>query len=923
MLPSGSYLQLPTETGDHPLSPGLQVSPLLDSSIVSPSLLSSSTSRSPSVISSHSQGANKPIDFGFLSADGPTNTNLGSRTRHRSGTLPSRFSSNQQQQQQQLFAAGSPSPSLNPMDAFSSHPIALSALSTPTRLRSSSFQSSIWNEPQQSPFHAVAPAIPESSAFQIPQLNIDSPARTRSYSTNAALFDKQIHLQQFASPSTIQEEYSAEYDPRPRAQTYSTSPLNNVASLNFSNIAAPMETVGIMDYPLLVDRIPQDKVTFTSTFQDSSLGPTNTLVLVNLPNNDLVTPLNFYKMLGRFGKLTSVRVLVCTNGDLIVLTEFESIESAMQCKASLNHQELVPGLSCIVSFARILSIRDTPSPDFTAKQQQTIPTQPIQQQQQQQHQQQQPQPKQHTHQQLPTEDRNGLPGQYLRDDEFSRVVGALGGSELDYTHLQRILQNSVRYGREIQKEGLGPLPGQLGLREFDSPKLREIRKAIDSEQLSQQEVEELALAMLDELPELASDYLGNTIVQKLFDICSSPIRDIMLKYLAPFLSQMGAHKNGTWAAQKIISTAQSNREMMLISRNLAPYCSALFNDQYGNYVVHCALKFGPPYSDFIIESIMGDFSNIAKGRFGARAIRTCLESTDLTKSILVAVSACIVFHASSLVTNSNGSLLITWLLDTCSLPNRHQLLTPKLIPQLGQLCIHKLAHLTILKILNHRGDTVCRNQILSRIYGDLPIEEPYELEPAPLLKEILADTNHGTTFIYKTLSIPLLPSTVRNFMLDQIRLALSELNASSQQGYKRLMEEVSFSSSKESRHQRVHSKKPRGNRNGHSNSMFFPGQNLNGNSTIGTGIEPPVLDYNFGNPQYDSFRVVPQVSQQQASDLLRQMEQLNLSKSLPQQSQFSYDQQYHPGYHQRAPPEQINQQYFINNNRRDEEVYYG
>ena len=48
---------------------------------------------------------------------------------------------------------------------------------------------------------------------------------------------------------------------------------------------------------------------------------------------------------------------------------------------------------------------------------------------------------------------------------------------------------------------------------------------------------------------------------------------------------IGIHKNGTWAAQKIIECVQIPEEVALVSQNLRPFAPPLLLDQYGNYVV--------------------------------------------------------------------------------------------------------------------------------------------------------------------------------------------------------------------------------------------------------------------------------------------------------------------------------------------------
>ena len=105
--------------------------------------------------------------------------------------------------------------------------------------------------------------------------------------------------------------------------------------------------------------------------------------------------------------------------------------------------------------------------------------------------------------------------------------------------------------RQIEME-IPPIPEPSPTRVYDAPRLRDIRKRIDNGTCGIQEIEQIAIDMLPEIAELASDYLGNTVVQKLFEYCSEDIKEQMLAQIAPHLGEIGVHKNGTWAAQKII-----------------------------------------------------------------------------------------------------------------------------------------------------------------------------------------------------------------------------------------------------------------------------------------------------------------------------------------------------------------------------------
>lgn len=59
----------------------------------------------------------------------------------------------------------------------------------------------------------------------------------------------------------------------------------------------------------------------------------------------------------------------------------------------------------------------------------------------------------------------------------------------------------------------------------------------------------------------------------------------MLERIAPHLAMIGIHKNGTWAAQKIIECVQTPEEVQLVTQNIRPYVPPLLLDQFGNYVV--------------------------------------------------------------------------------------------------------------------------------------------------------------------------------------------------------------------------------------------------------------------------------------------------------------------------------------------------
>lgn len=105
----------------------------------------------------------------------------------------------------------------------------------------------------------------------------------------------------------------------------------------------------------------------------------------------------------------------------------------------------------------------------------------------------------------------------------------------------------------------------------------------------------------------------------------------MLQAVAPHLAAMGVHKNGTWAAQKIIDSLNTQKQIQIVCVHIQPFIPPLLLDQYGNYVVQCCLRLDGD-TQFIMNAMVEKFLHIAQGRFGARAMRGILEGSLITSS---------------------------------------------------------------------------------------------------------------------------------------------------------------------------------------------------------------------------------------------------------------------------------------------------
>ncbi|RKL34740.1 Pumilio domain-containing protein C56F2.08c [Fusarium proliferatum] len=660
--------------------------------------------------------------------------------------------------------------------------------------------------------------------------------------TNAAIHSHNLAVQAFANQANRPRARTAGVLDTPGSRLMRTYMSGNS---NLSNPVAPAEIrlqdeKDYEDLPQAVaginlGRSSSRNAGLLSADEQGLEGPTSALWLGSIPTSTTTSTL--IEMFKSHGPILSARVLTHKNCGFV---NFERVESAISAKASMNSKEIFPGAGPIrINFAKPPSASNTPghdgvfpspSPDPFAKGQDNV---------------------QGTNASTPAGDTtpaipttNATPkAPALRDmtTDILDIVKQFGASEEDRFRISRNLQSAIQFNSFVEE--IPPIREPAHTRVHDAPKLRDIRKRIDNQSLSQAEIENIAVDMLPEIAELSSDYLGNTVVQKLFEHCSDQLRDAMLSEIAPHMAEIGVHKNGTWAAQKIIDVCKTPAQMSLIVEHIRPYTIPLFLDQYGNYVLQGCLKFGAPYNDFIFETMLARMWEISQGRYGARAMRACLESHHSTKDQQRMLAATIALNSVQLATNANGALLLTWFLDTCTFPQRRTVLSPQLVPYLVHLCTHKVAYLTVLKVINQKAEADARDTILQALFFT-PNDQ--------VLEAILKDHQCGATLIFKVLTTPFFDESIRNQVVENVKNVLLRIKAQPNQGYKRLMDEVGLStrstgnnrdvSTHAEQRQRPSSRQANSNghhaNSAHSNKPFYNPMNQSTN--------PPGFDMPYG-----------------------------------------------------------------------------
>ncbi|KAH6595515.1 hypothetical protein BASA50_005724 [Batrachochytrium salamandrivorans] len=315
---------------------------------------------------------------------------------------------------------------------------------------------------------------------------------------------------------------------------------------------------------------------------------------------------------------------------------------------------------------------------------------------------------------------------------------------------------------------------------IDPSRLRDIRKRLDG-MMTPRDIDAIYQETIGDAAQLCSDYIGNIVIQKVVEKCLESQRQHLVEMVAPHLPALGVHKNGTWAVQKIIDRAKTHSEITAIVDAIRPFTPPLLLDQFGNYVVQCCLRLGPQYNQFIFDSLYTKCLELGQGRYGARGMRACLESSHTTKDQQKLLQIAVTRHASQLSMNSNGAILLTWLMDVCPFPGRYRALIDTVASRIDILATHKLASVCVLKLVIQQVELDARERTLNEIfYNDTHLDA------------ILTDHAHGAVLLQKILSSACASIEERIRLAECTRKAFarSSFNTEGHPTYRRLMDEL-------------------------------------------------------------------------------------------------------------------------------------
>ncbi|WVQ77743.1 hypothetical protein IAR50_007433 [Cryptococcus sp. DSM 104548] len=317
----------------------------------------------------------------------------------------------------------------------------------------------------------------------------------------------------------------------------------------------------------------------------------------------------------------------------------------------------------------------------------------------------------------------------------------------------------------------------LPLNSFSTLDLKQVESELKDDTTVTEEIDEFALNCLPSLTQMCLHAVGNGIVQGLFRSASPFIRLTIIRNLAPQLASIGCHMRGTWVTQALIDNSKTREERRAIVDAFQDWIPALMNDKIGNYICSALVAYGPEYNKIVFDAAVNRMLEVAQDRFGARCLIRCLESPLTTWYQKKKVATAIILNSIPLATSSNGALLVTWLLESTSIPRRCELLAKRFLSHLTHLCIHGIASAAILRIIAQSSDFAASTMLISGIF---------RTRNDSVLQELLNDPQNGFSFIAKVVAIDTIPQDQRLVMEDAIRRALPTIQNRSSIEYQTL-----------------------------------------------------------------------------------------------------------------------------------------
>jgi hypothetical protein len=226
----------------------------------------------------------------------------------------------------------------------------------------------------------------------------------------------------------------------------------------------------------------------------------------------------------------------------------------------------------------------------------------------------------------------------------------------------------------------------------------------------EEEVLQLLQEMVDsDLEDIIGDVFGNYVMQKLIEIASPRVRDVICDHFRGRVVALTLQTYGCRVIQRCIEVfPKEQREM--IFRELEGNVARCVQDQNGNHVIQKCVEVDPQRSNFIVESFRGMVRELATHAYGCRVIQCVLQYHPQTEASILAEMQP---YAEALATDQFGNYVMQHVILHCHSAPASDIIA-MLTTHFYPFALHKFAS-NVMEKLYKRAGVEMRDMILDQL----------------------------------------------------------------------------------------------------------------------------------------------------------------------------------------------------------------
>eukprot|EP01060_Flectonema_neradi_P017276 TRINITY_DN2414_c0_g1_i1.p1 TRINITY_DN2414_c0_g1~~TRINITY_DN2414_c0_g1_i1.p1 ORF type:complete len:763 (+),score=136.15 TRINITY_DN2414_c0_g1_i1:51-2339(+) len=208
---------------------------------------------------------------------------------------------------------------------------------------------------------------------------------------------------------------------------------------------------------------------------------------------------------------------------------------------------------------------------------------------------------------------------------------------------------------------------------FNMHGTRVIQKIIE-QITSKDQMELLAAAVKQQVPQLIKDLNGNHIIQQILQSFPGDVNQFIHEVLLQRLVEFGTHRHGCCVLQRCIEYGCEPQKMALV-REVINNGLCLVQDPFGNYLLQYILEMDFEYINVkVIRHFLGNIPALSTNKFASNVIEKCLKIAPDDVRALIIEELCDRTKLPLLLQDLYANYVVQTALHTCNQHQFHQLL---------------------------------------------------------------------------------------------------------------------------------------------------------------------------------------------------------------------------------------------------------